>query len=232
MIRRRALRLSFSDRAPRIKSANLSTPTTIGAAWVPNFLLRQRRPDRLQLVRLDDVALLEVVEVLQADAALEALVDFLHVVLETAQRGDAAGEDRLRVAQQPYERGPRDIAVGYRRPGDGPELGLVEERLHLGMAEDRLLDDGLEQAFHGELHLVEGLVDDRVVLDLHAFLLGGLLRIRLALGVEPDDERLRGGPEHDVALRDVPDAGVDDVHRHLGRGEPRERVLQRLDRPL
>src|SRR5256885_2162131 len=90
MIRRRALRLSFSDRAPRIKSANLSTPTTIGAAWVPNFLLRQRRPDRLQLVRLDDVALLEVVEVLQADAALEALVDFLHVVLETAQGGDAA----------------------------------------------------------------------------------------------------------------------------------------------
>src|SRR5207248_5125377 len=90
-------------------------------------VLGERWPDRLQLVRLDDVALLEVVEVLEPDAALESLVDLLHVVLETAQGGDAAGEDRLRVAQQAYEGSPGDLAVGDRGAGDGPELGHVEE---------------------------------------------------------------------------------------------------------
>src|ERR1051325_1052877 len=134
MIRRSAYRFSFSERAPRITSDSLRTPTTIGAACGSEEL-GQRRADRLQLVCLDDVALLEVVEVLQAHAALEALVDFLHVVLETAQRGDAAGEDRLRVAEQTYERGAGDLAVGDRGTGDGPELRHVEERVDLGRAE-------------------------------------------------------------------------------------------------
>src|SRR5712664_4915989 len=79
----------------------------------------QARPDRFQLVRLDDVAFLEVVEVLDADAALEALVDFLHVVLEAPERGDLAGEDGLRVALHAHVRGAGDLAVHDRRAGDG-----------------------------------------------------------------------------------------------------------------
>src|SRR5207248_809703 len=161
------------------KSANLSTPTTIGAAWVPNFLLRQRRPDRLQLVRLDDVALLEVVEVLQADAALEALVDFLHVVLETAQRGDAAGEDRLRVAQQPYERGQRDL----------PDAGVDDVHRHFGSGEpgERVL-----QRLDGSLHV--RLDDDLEDLRLVLLALGEQVLERELLG--PRDEVLlaRLGP--------------------------------------
>src|SRR5207253_2529249 len=62
----------------------------------PKSRLCEARPDGLQLVSLDDVPFLEIVEILDPDAALEALVDFLHVVLEAPQRGDLAGEDGLR----------------------------------------------------------------------------------------------------------------------------------------
>src|SRR5215831_4294390 len=104
MILRTACRFSFKERAPGITSVSLRTPTTIcalppAARRQPPADSGQARPDRLQLVRLDDVAFLEVVEVLDADAALESLVDFLHVVLEAPQGGDLPGEDRLRVAQ-------------------------------------------------------------------------------------------------------------------------------------
>src|SRR5512142_700847 len=46
----------------------------------------QRAGDFLGLVALDDVANLDVVEVLDANAALVPLRHFLHVVLEAAQR--------------------------------------------------------------------------------------------------------------------------------------------------
>src|SRR5438067_12474338 len=113
MIRRKALRLSFSERALRMTSASLKTPTTMtllrprfvvtvrfwgvsvasrarapgggaggaGSKSVASEVQRcsprtgalgERWPDCLQLVRVDDVALLEVVEVLQADDALAA----------------------------------------------------------------------------------------------------------------------------------------------------------------
>src|SRR5204863_3765348 len=73
-------RLSFSDEAPWMYRVSLRTPTTIA-----DSRSGQARPDRLQLVRLDHVARLEIGEVLDPDAALEALVDFLHVVLEAPQ---------------------------------------------------------------------------------------------------------------------------------------------------
>ena len=48
--------------------------------------------DLFELVALDDVADLIFAEIAQLDAALQTGADFLHVVLETAQRG----EDRRR----------------------------------------------------------------------------------------------------------------------------------------
>src|SRR5690349_16712593 len=49
--------------------------------------------DLALLERLDDVALVQVLEVGEADAALEARLDLAHVVLEPAQRADGALPD-------------------------------------------------------------------------------------------------------------------------------------------
>ena len=60
--------------------------------------------DLLDLVRLDDVADLDVLVPVEADAALEALLDLGDVVLEAAQRADLALVDDAVVAQQPQLR--------------------------------------------------------------------------------------------------------------------------------
>src|SRR3546814_20301743 len=55
---------------------------------------------RSLLERLDDVALLQVLEVAEADAALEAGVDLAHVVLEATQRVDGALPDDRALPQE------------------------------------------------------------------------------------------------------------------------------------
>src|SRR5580698_9731124 len=126
MILRSTRRLSFSDCAPGIEIVSLRIPTTME----PPNSSSQRRTDRLQLVGLDDVAFAQLVESFDSDAALEALVDFLDVILEAPERCDLAAENRLRVALHADVCGAGDLAVGDRGAGDGAELGHVEERLH------------------------------------------------------------------------------------------------------
>ena len=55
---------------------------------------------------------------LEHDAALEALLDLLHVVLEAAQRADPAGPDDGAVADQAHLGAAGDLAVGDRAAGD------------------------------------------------------------------------------------------------------------------
>src|SRR5919197_347845 len=55
--------------------------------------LLQRLLDPARLEELEDVAHLHVLVALEDDAALEALLDLLHVVLEAPQRSHAAGPD-------------------------------------------------------------------------------------------------------------------------------------------
>src|SRR5256885_1962930 len=53
----------------------------------------QRACNLLGAIRLDDIADLEVVEVLDSNTALVALLHFAHVVLEAAKRSDCAVVD-------------------------------------------------------------------------------------------------------------------------------------------
>src|SRR6185436_7194473 len=71
---------------------------------------RRRHP--LDDEGLDDVADLDVVELLEADAALEARLDLGHVVLEAAERADLPLVDDLAVAQQ--------ARLRVARPDDAP----------------------------------------------------------------------------------------------------------------
>ena len=60
----------------------------------------ERRRHLFADVGLDDVARLDVLEPLEADAAVEAAAHLGDVVLEAAQRGDLAFVDDAVVAQQ------------------------------------------------------------------------------------------------------------------------------------
>src|SRR5512145_2897029 len=73
----------------------------------------QRAGQLLDLERLQPVALLQFVEPVEGDAALEALLHFLHVVLESLERLDAARPHGLVPAQEPDLLAARDLAGGH-----------------------------------------------------------------------------------------------------------------------
>src|SRR5574341_1990630 len=69
----------------------------------------QRSGDFLDFEELELIALGDVVVVLQLDAALEAFLDFAHIVLHALERLELAGVDDHVVAQQAEARVARDV---------------------------------------------------------------------------------------------------------------------------
>src|SRR4029077_12917974 len=128
-----SFRLPFSERF----SGKCSSAERMPTQPAPKALRggSRRRRGRLEvgaldlprLVDLEHVAFLEVVEALEQDAALEALLDLADVVLEALQLGDPRLVDDRAVAHDadvgvaPH-RAARDV-----RAGDRAETGNAEE---------------------------------------------------------------------------------------------------------
>ena len=85
-----------------------------------------------------------------------------------------------------------------------------------------------EHAGQRRLHLVDRVVDDVVVADVDAAVLGQLARGASAPHVETDHHRLRGKRQVDVRLRDAAHGRVDDVDLHLGGRQLGQRLRQRF----
>ena len=185
--------------------------------------------DGLRGEALDDVAFHEVVEVGQADAALVVLLDLADVVAEAAQRLDPVGRDDLAAAPDPGAAAD-DPAVGDERAGDDRVLADPDDLADLGATLDDLDDLRLEQALEGRLDVVGELVDDVVQADVDALGLGRPAGGVGDLGVEADDDRVRGGRQHDVVVGDVAGALVQDVEPDLVLVELLERVGDRAER--
>src|SRR6476620_6155398 len=188
--------------------------------------------DLAHLEGLHDIPDLDVLVVLQHQTALEALADLGRVVLLPLQRGEVevVRHDRT-VAQQARLGVAPEQATGDHAAGDVADLRGAEDLADLRLAEDGLLVHRLEHALEGRLDLLDRLVDDRVVPDLDAFLVGHLRRLALGPDVEADDDGVGGGSQVDVGLRDRADTAVDDPEADLvadvdlGQG-----VLEGLDR--
>ena len=88
---------------------------------------------------LDDIPDVDVVEALQAAAALEAGGDFLGVVLAALERGEGAGVDHDAVADEAYLRLGGELAFLDLAAGDGADLGDLEGLLDLGGGGDLFL---------------------------------------------------------------------------------------------
>src|SRR6185312_1282976 len=190
----------------------------------------QRPRDLLDAIRLDQVAYFDVVEILDADAALEPFADFAHVVLEALERRQRAVVGFDAVANHADAPRARDDPAAHEAARDRADLGDLEDLPHLGLAQHHFLLLGREQAFHRQLHLFDGLVDDAVGPDLHALAVGCGARVRIGTHVEADDDRARRAREQHVGFRDRADAAVDDLDLHFRRRELRQRVGQRFGR--
>src|SRR4051812_36143484 len=95
---------------------------------------RSQRPlDLFHPERLDPVAHLEVVEVLDPNAALESFPHLADVILEPLQAGERTGVDRRAVASDPRLGGPLNGAGPHGAAGDGAHLTHLEELEYLGL---------------------------------------------------------------------------------------------------
>src|SRR6185436_10408993 len=214
-IERTTCRLSFSDCAAGRCSSKRTMPTTmrpplsaISPAPSPApGSVRARTSERarqlLDLERLEPVAFLELAVAIQRDAALEALLDFLHVVLEALERRHAAGPQRLVPAHEPDLLATGDLAGRHHAAGHDHALREPEHLTDLGGAEHDLLQLGLQHALERELHVLLRLVDDVVESDLHLLALGQLARAPVRPHVEADDDRVRGRGEQHVGFGDL-----------------------------
>src|SRR3954471_15978448 len=192
--------------------------------------LRERALDLARLVGLQHVALLDVLEVREHDAALEAGRDLAHVVVEALERVDRRVVDDRAVAHHADPRAAADDAVGDVAARDRADPRGAERRADLDGA-DGLLDLlRREHALHGVAQVVERLVDHRVAADLHAFALGGGARVADRANVEAEDHRVGRGGEHDVGLADAADAAAHDVDLDLALRQAGDLVLEGLER--
>ena len=89
----------------------------------------------------------------------------------------------------------------------------------------------LEHALERRLDVFDRLVDDRIVLDLHALALREIRHLAVRAHVEADDHGLVDGGEVHVVLRDGANTAVDHLNAHLvGDLDLHEGALERLHR--
>src|SRR6185437_2930283 len=185
---------------------------------------RKRARDLFLGVALDNVADLDVVEVLDADTALEALAHFTHIILEAAQRADDAVVHLDTIANDTHATRAVDDSIAHAATSDDADARDLEYLADLRVAENHLALFGAKHAFQRELHILDGFVDDLVQLDLDALALGGIARVVVRTHVEADDDSARRTSEQNVALRDRTDTAMDDLDCDFRRGQLPQRV--------
>src|SRR5688572_20921754 len=165
-------------------------------------------------VRLDDVTHLELVEAVDANATFHAGPDLVDLVLETAERLNLSLVHKV-LAAHDANLAIEDATVTDRTSGDTATLGQFEDLLHIGRTHDHFLEHWIEQAGHGDLHLVDQFVDDGVKFDLHPFALGDVGDAVVDAGMETENNALGCRREHDVGLGDRADGAVNDIQRNF-----------------
>jgi len=181
------------------------------------------------LVSFDDVARLEVLEIVEADTTFEALTDLSGVVLEPAQRGNRALPDDRAVAQEADLGATRDDAGRHHASGNRTLLRDPEDLADLGFAGDLLLVLGIKHADHRQFDILEQLVDDLVGADLDLCVIGSLTSRTVRPHVEPDNRGIGRLGQRDVILSDPADRTMDKREFNLVAVELAQRAGDRLE---
>ena len=142
-------------------------------------------------VALDHVADAHVLIGLERHAAFLAGEDFARVILEALELRELAFVDHHIVTDESDVGATLHLAVGDPATGHLADLGDAEDLQNLCIAQHGLAQHRREHAGHGLFHIIDQVVDDVVVADLDARLLGRPARFLVGAHVEPDDRRMR-----------------------------------------
>src|SRR3989475_368516 len=184
------------------------------------------------LEALDLVTRLDVVVGLHRDTAFGTVADFLDVFLEAAQRFQLAFEDHHAVAQYADRLVALDHALDDHRTGDGAQLGTAEDVADLGDTDDLFTDLHAQQTGSHLLHLIDHVIDDREVTQVHAIGFDDATGRSIRTHVEADDGGLRSGRRVGVRFSDAAHAGVDNVDADVFVGQRDQCLAEGLHRTL
>ena len=123
-----------------------------------------------------------------------------------------------------------DLTVLHIAAGNRADRGDLVGLADLGVADDGLAELRREHTLHSSLDLVDRIVNDAV--HTHIDMVAGRAVARRSVGtdVEADDDGIRGGGKHNVALVDRADRAVNDAHANFVVGDLFKRRLDRFDR--
>src|ERR1051326_7455913 len=214
----------------------------------PHFFLDQRgdafRPQRHKrglsefsqgfddLVGFDDVADLDVVEVLQADSALESRLDFPDVVLETSQGGDGPVVNHDPVPDQVYFVSPGDLPLLNVGSADRTQLRDLEDLANFDRGGDFFVLARGKEAFKRLLDVFDGVVNNIIEPDIDVFLLRQPAGVHIGPDVESDDDGARCSRQKHVGFGNRADRVMDHVDTHLFVADFHEGVREGADRAV
>ena len=182
--------------------------------------------------RLEDIALLNIVELCKSYAALKVLRDLLDIVLETAQGRNLVLGDDDAVAHHANLRVSCDLAAEDIAAGDVADGGDFDYLADFRSALLNLAELRSEHALDSRLNLVDAVIDYPVAADVTPVALGVLRRNRVGSDIEADDYRVRCVCKHDIGLVDSADAAVNDFNSDFLVRELFKALLNSLDRAL
>src|SRR5262249_15579097 len=202
------------------------------AASLAAALGSERTLDRLDVEALDDVAGPQVLIVGERHAAFLPRRHLSDLALEALQGRERSLVDHDVVADEPHLGTALDLPLGHAAASDLADLGDIEDLEDGRVTQRDLAQGGCEQPRHRRLHVVDEIVDDVVVADLDARLVGQRLGLDVGAHVEPYDHRMgRVGKRH-VRFGDAADAGVHDARLDLLGAELFQCACNGLDRAL
>ena len=105
-----------------------------------------------------------------------------------------------------------DLAVLHVAARDRADRGDLVGLADLGVADDGLAELRREHTLHSGLDLVDRIVNDAVHAHIDMVAGRAVARRGVRTDVEADDDGIRGGGEHNVALVDRADRAVNDAH--------------------
>jgi len=123
---------------------------------------------------------------------------FLHVVLETPQRGDLPSKTRPHLSAGASW---RFAPLGRRSRSSRPpsDLGNVEHLFDRCPAHETLLENRRQESGHGQLNVLNQIVDDVIVSDVHLFLSASSVTRGLARTLNP----MMIAPEAEASMTSV-----------------------------
>src|SRR5690606_33110609 len=186
----------------------------------------QRTRNLFHFKDFDLVADLDVVVALHRDATLHAVTHFGDIVLEATQGFQLALKDHHVIAQDANRAITVQRTLDHHTTGHGTELGRAEHVAHFGNAEDFLAFFRRQQTAHGVLHVVDQLIDDRVVTQVDTFALAQALGSGIGTHVEAQQYRAGGHRQVDVGFVDRTDTTGNDIDLHFVRAQVAQRRIQ------